>query len=304
MSFSTDIKNYVTKINRNDKEILSELSGIIRNIGTFDNNITITTENSSLARLVFKIIKDIYGVTSQIVIRKNYYFNKTTVYIVIINDKIDQILSELSLNQNENSIPNEEIINTEDRKISYLRGCFLSCGSINDPKTARYHLEFSVDKQLYAKFISNLLNEYEFNSKVLKRAKGYMVYIKEAEKIGDFLRMIKAYNAVMYYENIRIYRDHKNMINRLNNCEQANVEKTMFTALNQIKDINIIKENDGFDLLDEKTKDVCVYRLKYPETSLLELSEIITLETKNKISKSGLNHKFRKIKELSNKFKQ
>ena len=105
----------------------------------------------------------------------------------------------------------------------------------------------------------------------------------------------------MYYEDIRIYREEKNRTNRLNNCEQANVEKLMETAHQQIKEIEYLKEHDVFELLDDKIQEVANYRLKYPEVSLLELSEIISMETGNKITKSGLYHRFRKIKELVNK---
>ena len=142
------------------------------------------------------------------------------------------------------------------------------------------------------------------NSKVLSREKGYMVYIKEAEKIGDFLRIIQASQAVLYYEDIRIYRDHKNMTNRLNNMEQANMDKVVETATKQIEDIEYLKESIGLDLLDDKTKEAIEYRLKYPESSLLELSEIISYETGKPITKSGLNHRFRKIRELVNKMKE
>jgi len=102
----------------------------------------------------------------------------------------------------------------------------------------------------------------------------------------------------MYYEDIRIYRDHKNMTNRLNNCEQANVDKIIMTSTAQIKDIEKLKKYDMIDLLDEKIQELIEYRLKYPESSLQELSEIISLETGNKITKSGLNHRFRKIKKI------
>ena len=148
------------------------------------------------------------------------------------------------------------------------------------------------------------LNEFDLNSKVLSREKGYMVYIKEAEKIGDFLRIIQASQAVLYYEDIRIYRDHKNMTNRLNNMEQANMDKVVETATKQIEDIEYLKESIGLDLLDDKTKEAIEYRLKYPESSLLELSEIISYETGKPITKSGLNHRFRKIRELINKMKE
>lgn len=306
MSFSSDIKNDITKLDMPRQETISELSGIIRNIGEIEKDVIITTENASLARAIFRSIKDLYDVSALVKVRKNYYFNKSTVYILTIDKKVDQTLDDLSIKDKSGiiNIPKEYIISDEECKMSYLRGCFLACGSVNDPKKSRYHLEFFIDNFEYGQFVNGLLNEFELNSKLLKRDKGYMVYIKEAEKIGDFLRMIKAYNAVMYYEDIRIYRDHKNMTNRLNNCEQANVEKTMNTALQQIEDIKVIEEKSTVDLLDEKTKEVCLYRMKYPESSLLELSEIITLETGKKISKSGLNHRFRKIKELANKLKQ
>lgn len=131
-----------------------------------------------------------------------------------------------------------------------------------------------------------------------------MVYIKESEKIGDFLRIIKATNALLYYENIRILRNEKNILNRINNCEQANVDKIIQTAANQIEYINYIKTNDAFDMLDEKLKDVCNYRLNYPEMSLSELSNIMSLETQSKITKSGLHHRFNKIKLIAMKLKE
>ena len=195
-------------------------------------------------------------------------------------------------------IPDEYIYSDDELVRAYLRGLFLSSGSINDPKTSKYHLELLVDTLEYAEFISKLLNDNDLNSRVISREKKYMVYIKEAEKISDFLRIIKAYNAVMYYEDIRIYRDHKNMTNRLNNCEQANMDKIFFTASNQIKDIEKLKEYNMLDVIDDKRKIVIDYRIKYPELSLAELSEVISEETGNNISKSGLNHRFRKIKEM------
>ena len=131
-----------------------------------------------------------------------------------------------------------------------------------------------------------------------------MVYVKEAEKIGDFLRLISANKSVMYYEDIRIYRDHKNMTNRLNNCEQANVDKIIQTAFNQVKDINKIKNEFGnLDILDDKTRIIAEYRLKYPEASLQELSEIIGVETESKLSKSGVYQRMKKVTEIAERIK-
>ena len=131
-----------------------------------------------------------------------------------------------------------------------------------------------------------------------------MIYIKEAEKISDFLKIIGASKAVLYFENVRIYRDQKNKTNRLNNCEQANIDKVIETASTQLKQIQIIEDNDGLALIDEKTKEALEYRKKYPEASLKELAEIISLETNKKITKSGLNHRMRKLKELAENFEK
>lgn len=302
MSFSVDIKNEVTRLDSTKEELISELSAIVRNSAIINNNdISIYLENNSVARRIFKLFKNIYDISPIITIRKKY-FNNGYSYILTIKDRNKEILTDLSIIKDNKylSIPLEYIISDDELIRAYLRGLFLVTGSINDPKTSRYHLEFLVDSLEYSKFISKLLNIMELNSKILKREKKYMIYIKEAEKISDFLRVIKAYNGVMYFEDIRIYRDHKNMTNRLNNCEQANMDKIFLTAANQIKDIEKIKEYDIESLLDEKLKIIIDYRMKYPEASLTELSDIISKETGNKISKSGINHRFRKIKEIIN----
>lgn len=305
MSFTTTIKEEISRIDNTRSESISELSGFLRNNGSCtDTTIDLLTENATVAKRIYKLIKDIYDVTCEIENRKSVNFSKNNLYLIMINDKVDFILKDLSVIDDYGNIleePSNYILGSEEEIRAYLRGAFLSKGSINDPKTARYHLEFLIEEKKEANIISKLLNEFDLNSKVLSREKGYMVYIKEAEKIGDFLRIIQASQAVLYYEDIRIYRDHKNMTNRLNNMEQANMDKVVETATKQIEDIECLKESIGLDLLDDKTKEAIEYRLKYPESSLLELSEIISYETGKPITKSGLNHRFRKIRELVNK---
>ena len=301
MSFSTTIKDEVTRIDANKEELISELSAIVRNSAIIDENITIYVENNGVARRIFKLFKNVYDITPIITVRKKYFSNGLS-YILIIKNNVTEILDDLSVVKDGKylNIPYDYIYGDEDLIRAYLRGVFLVTGSVNDPKTSKYHLELLVDSDEYAEFIRELLNENGLNSKIIKREKKYMIYVKEAEKISDFLRIIKAYNGVMYFEDIRIYRDHKNMTNRLNNCEQANMDKIFLTASSQIRDINKLKEYDVDDLVDDKIKEVMEYRLKYPEASLSELSDIISNETGNKITKSGLNHRFRKIREIVN----
>mgnify|MGYP000489518208 FL=1 len=304
MSFTSNVKNEISKkeINEaNQIEQISELSAIVSNSSQILDTIKISTENASVARRIYNLEKNIYKMIPKITVRKGYNYNKSYIYIIELKYDISLFLNTVGLNKN--NIPEEYIIDDDNLTRSYLRGLFLSCGSINDPKKSRYHLEFIVQTKEYAEFISNILNQYLLNSKYLKRENRYMVYIKEAEKIGDFLRIINANQAVLYYEDIRIYRDHKNMTNRLNNCEQANVDKIIETATNQINEINLIKEKKLFDLLSEKDKIAADYRIKYPESSLQELAEIISIETNSTLTKSGLHHRFNRIKSLANKIK-
>lgn len=299
MSFTSKTKSEITKQKLGKLEQISLLSGIIRN-EILEPNIKIQNENEEVAKMIFNLISQTYNITPKITVRKGYNYNKNYIYIIEIKEKQNEIKKDLSL---ENNIPNNFIIDDDNLMRSYLKGVFLAKGSINDPQTSRYHLEILTDNIDYAEFINQLLNNYNLNSKILKRETKYMVYIKEAEKIGDFLRLIGTTKALLYYEDIRIYRDHINMTNRLNNCEQANVERTIQSADAQIKDIELIKKY-GLELLSEKEQLVAEYRLKYKEASLQELSEIISIETEQKITKPGLHHRFDKIKKLAQKIRE
>ncbi len=297
MSFTSNVKNEISKLEITDIDVIAELSALLKTTSTISDKIKVSTENASVARRIFNLVKRKYQVTPKITIRRGFNFNKSYIYILEIKNKIDYIIEDLNIKK---SIPDLYIIDDEESKRAYIRGLFMGSGSINDPSKSRYHLEFFVNDKYYANFVSTLLNNFRLNSKIIKKDNKYMVYVKEAEKIGDFLRIINATESLFYFEDIRIYRDHKNMTNRLNNCEQANINKIIETANNQVKDIELIKSIGGLDLLDEKTKEAAIYRLKYPEESLLDLSLIISLETGNEITKSGLHHRFDKIKKLAN----
>ena len=307
ISFTINVKNEIASFDSVKNENMAMLSAIIRNSGKVnDGEITITTENSKVARRVYTLISDIYNVSVSI-IDKNNNFNRNRLYIIRVSDDIDYILNDLGVIDNSgnrlSTIP-EYLVDSDEEKRAYLKGIFLASGSVNDPKTSRYHLEFFIDSIDEANYVNDLLNEYYLNSKIIPKDRKYMVYIKEAEKIGDFLRIIGANDAVMYYEDIRIYRDHKNMTNRLNNMEQANIEKIINTCNSQISDIELIYEKLGKEFLDEKTLEAATYRLKYPESSLQELSEIMSIEIGKPITKSGLNHRMRKIREMASRLKE
>ena len=300
MSFTSNIKNEISSIEYGESEKMAELSAIL-NIGVkiYDDKFEIYTENISVARRIYLLIKEIYHVEIDMDTGYNSLRGNKLV-LLSVHDKIDLILSDLCIQKNNERIyvPDNYLVDEEHDKQAYLRGVFMMCGSINDPKTSRYHLEFVISNEDTANYVNNLLNEFYFNSKVIKRDKNYMVYIKESEKISDFIKLLNARTSLFYYEDIRIYRDHKNMTNRLNNCEQANVDKMIQASSEQLELIRKLRETRDFDLLEQGIKDICIYKEKYPESSMAELAEIISTETERPITKSGINHRFRKIKEM------
>lgn len=303
MSYTSNIKNEICNIDYSDSEMMSELSAIL-NIGVkiYDDRFEIYSENISVARRIYKLLKDIYHIQIDMDNSAINSLRGNKLVLLTVKDKFDVILDDLCILKNNERlyVPFNYLVDEQTDKMAYIRGSFMICGSINDPKTSRYHAEFVIQNEDTAEYLKNLLNELYLNSKVIKRDKNYMVYIKEAEKISDLIRMLNATTSLFYYEDIRIYRDHKNMTNRLNNCEQANVDKSINASNEQLELISKLKELIDFDLLDEKIQTICIYKEKYPETSMGELAEIISSETEKPITKSCINHRFRKIKEMVN----
>ena len=296
MTFTTKIKEEMTSLDPSLVDSRIELLSYLKLVSEIDEyKITVYVENANIARYIFKLIKTNYNISINITVRLQKKFKVKKIFILSIKEKIDLIANEM------NELTNEIKNSSYEEISSFLKGVFLASGSINDPSKSKYHLEFLVDNYDNANLINDLLILVGFNSKIIKRDKGYMVYIKVSEEISDFIKLLGATNSLFYYEDIRIYRDHKNMVNRLNNCEQANTEKSMKTSLEQIDNIKYLKEHDLLDLLDDKIKMVIDYKEKYPETTMNELSYIISMETNTKITKSCINHYFRKIKELVNK---
>ena len=303
MSYTIEIKKEISEIKGTNSEMIAELSGFIRNNAYLNNNtLYLTTENEFTIERLTSFFKKLYEVELNVEVKDNLNFNKKNLYLLSTNSKVDLILKDIGYYDNNNNYletPPTYIVGANEEIRAYLRGTFLCTGSINNPKTSRYHMELLISKPNEAVFIQKLLNIFDLNAKILNREKGYMIYIKEAEKISDYIRILSANRAVLFFEDARIYREKKNQTNRLNNCEQANIDKVFLTAEKQLEQIKIIGESDSYELLDDRTKQAFDYRKKYPESSLKELSEIITLETGKSITKSGLNHRFRKIKELA-----
>jgi len=306
MTFTIRVKEEITRHNISDVEKRSELAGFIAFNGVIKKDkLVLTIENASVARRLYKNIKEIFGINIKVTVRNQKRFRIKQIYILEINEKLSVILESLDiLKKGKRKLPEDYTLDSVEEKARFLAGAFMSCGSITDPSSGGYHLEFVTTTKKESIYICKLLETFDIESKILKRQNKYMLYVKIAEMISDLLRIMNATNALFYFEDIRIYRDHKNMVNRLNNCEIANQEKVINTGLKHLEDILYLEENDLVDLLDDKVKVIVNYRKKYPETSYQELADIISLETEYKIGKSGVNHNFIKIKDLIDKHKK
>lgn len=304
MSFTTKLKEEISKGSIERISALPELSAFIKyNNGISLNKIILTIENASVARRIYKLIKCLYDINIKVIIRNQKRFRVKQIYILEISENTNKIFADLQIYSTNKDFLNTYLLDTTEDKIAFLKGAFLACGSISDPSTSGYHMEYVIRLKKEALEIQNLLSYFSISSKILKRANRYMTYIKNAENISDIIKMFGATNSLFYFEDIRIYRDHKNMVNRLNNCEVANQDKAIKASLDQMENIIYLKNHDLINLLDNRTKDIILYREKYPNITLNELAKIISLETNKPITKSGVNHCFIKVRQLVNRHK-
>ena len=191
-----------------------------------------------------------------------------------------------------------EIENEEEIK-AIVRGSFMGAGSVNDPKN-KYHLEIVFQSEENAKKIKELIDKVRINCKILKREKNYIIYMKDGEDIANFLAFIGANKAVLNFEDIRVLRDIRNNVNRLVNCETANLNKVIKTSVKQIEDIKLIKKKNKFNNLSEKENELADLRIKNPDATLTELGKML----KKPIGKSGVNHRLKAISELAEELRK
>ena len=192
----------------------------------------------------------------------------------------------------------QEINDVEEAK-AIVRGSFMGAGSITNPKS-KYHLEIVFQTEENALKVNHILNHFDINSKVLKRAKNYIIYIKDGEEISNFLAFIGANSSMLKFEENRVIRDVRNNVNRIVNCETANLNKVIKTSVKQIEDIKFIKKCNKFNELSEGEKELANLRLNNPESSLTELGKMLN----NPISKSGVNHRMKSIQEKTEELRK
>ena len=288
MSFSSDIKQELNKnSNLVNKEIVKqELLGYLLSGNTSigkDNKIKFSTESDYNINRFSKLLTnlninhqiDITGKTFFITIKK-----KEIEWLPIIENKI---------------VLTDQIGKKEEEKRAFIRGLFMGAGSVNNPEN-KYHLEIIVANEENLWIVKEILENLGIHIKILQTKQKNSLYLKEGEEISRFLALISANKAVMQFEDIRVQREMRGKVNRLVNCESANLNKTINASIEQIAAIRKLKQDGKFNKLDENLKEIANLRLENPDMPLSELGKLL----KNPIGKSGVNYRLKKIIEIAN----
>lgn len=314
MSFSLKVKNEVCRyVDISKGESIAELSAIMKVSGTLSLggnkqfSFKITTENPTIARFIFTILKNKFNIHTKIMMKKSNSLKKNNIYIVLITEEmhVKNLLEKVGLFKEDKNVFSlnynipDIVFEKDEYKKAYIRGAFLGGGSVSNPEKT-YHLEFVTHNCDYADDLSKLINEYGLNSKVIQRKNSFIVYLKEGEQIVDLLNIIGAHSALLDLENVRIMKEMRNNINRLVNCETANLSKTVNAAVRQIECIRLIQKEIGLLRLPENLREIAELRLKYPDESLKELGEMLN----PKVGKSGVNHRLRRIEKIAEELRR
>lgn len=306
MSFAAQTKKELTMLEiDNPCCAKAELSALIRMNGAVNVSnqkvvLDISTENAAIARRIYTLIKKLFRVHVELLVRKKMRLKKNNVYIVRIPNGVYNVLTELRIVAEDFSFTSgidKNMVKNACCKRAYLRGAFLAGGSVNNPESSSYHLEISSMYEEHCRALCELMRHFQLNARCIERKKGFILYLKEGEKIIQFLNVIGAHQALLHFEDVRIMKDMRNSVNRIVNCETANLNKTIGAALRQIENIRLLEREIGLDNLPEKLREVAEVRLKHPDMNLKEVGELL----KGRVSKSGVNHRLRKIDELAEK---
>lgn len=307
MSFSSTVKEELEKqvsLSRHCK--IAELAAILSASGRIfksENGVLlyIQTENESVSRKCFTLLKKTYNINTEIAVRKAQV-KRSNVYTIVVehSDDIERILLTTKLAPAEHSvsgqlfITNTLVVQKDCCKRAFLRGAFLASGSISDPEKG-YHLEIVCTDNKKAEQLQEVMSSFLLDAKIVLRKKSYVVYLKEGEQIVAMLGLMGANVALMNLENIRIVKEMRNTVNRKVNCETANINKTVNAAVKQIEDIRYIERTVGFGELSQGLEEIARLRLEYPEATLKELGMMLDPQ----VGKSGVNHRLRKISEFA-----
>lgn len=302
MSFSGQIKEELAQVISSPRHCqLAELAALVQFCGHIeeDGSLLVQSENPLVIRKCFTLLKKTFkieAVAKSQMQTQNYrlFVTGEDAFRVLEALKICDTAGHLMMRH----LTDPVLIKNSCCKRAYLRGCYMAVGSMSDPYKS-YHLELVCDLQTQAEQLLKILHDFSLDAKMIVRKKYYVVYMKEGENIADFLNITEAHKALMEFENTRIYKGMRNMVNRKVNCEAANITKTVNAATRQVEDIRLIREKMGLEGLPEPLRQMAYVRLENPQASLGELGKLLDPP----VGKSGVNHRLRKLGELAKELK-
>lgn len=312
MSFSAETKNELSRVtcdnsccNITELAALVRLAGSIQIVGYKKLNLKITTELNSIARKIFKLLKQNFGINTTISVNKNQMLKRNNSYVLMVTSEMgaEKLIRELGIlapgegYYTLNKVPTH-LITHDECKRAFIRGAFLGGGSISDPGKT-YHMEFVTNNEDFAESLKELINSLGFNCKIVCRKNNYVLYLKESEQISDLLSVIGAHNALFSLQNTKIVKAMRNNVNRIVNCETANLSKTVNAAVRQVENIKFIEQTMGINNIPQNLQQIAKLRLEYEDMTLKELGEMLNPP----IGKSGVNHRLRKIEEIADKLR-
>ncbi|BCU83114.1 putative sporulation transcription regulator WhiA [Polycladomyces abyssicola] len=309
MSFTSATKKELTRIESDTCCQRAELSALARMNGVMQIArqrivLDITTENAAIARRTYALIKDLYQLQAEVLVRKKVRLKKNNVYLVRLSVRAEEILRDLRiLGEGFERVKGiaPDLIEKNCCKRAYLRGAFLAGGSVNNPDSGSYHLEIISTYHDHSEALCRLMNRFRLHAKIIERKKGFVVYIKEGDKIGELLNIIGAHQSLLRFEDVRIMKDMRNSVNRLVNCETANLNKTIQAAMRQIDNIQLIDREIGLNNLPQRLREIAEVRLQHPDITLTELGQMLP---GGKVSKSAVNHRLRKLDEIADRLRR
>ena len=294
MSFSNDVRKEICESISDKNQRYSCLYGMLLFSRTLSSErIVFQTESKLSADTFSELFSCIFKAVPEC--RSNERKSGTVLFTFEITDRelIGTILSKYRIDPDQPRRINAEMITTSSLGI-FTAGIFLACGSVNDP-SKEYHLEFSVPEDDLAQELVALLGDIGVKAKTVTRRGAKVVYIKGSESIEDTLTFIGAQQCTLEIMNVKICKDVRNKVNRIANCDSANIDKVVNAAMKQIEDIKLIDEVSGLDSLTPELREVAQLRLENSGMSLSDIGEALS----DPISRSGVNHRFQKLAKIA-----
>jgi DNA-binding protein WhiA len=305
LSFASDVKNELARLTEGDDCChIAELTALLRMGGTVliggksYLGITFTTENAAVARKVLSLIKRGFNLRTEVTVSRGQRLKKRNTYAIKVlpSPQVTELLSQLGILQGDqiNVASDRDLLRRSCCRRTYLRGAFLGGGSVNKPEGV-YHLELVTGNVNFAETLIWAMKPFRLPARMTDRKNEYVVYLKDGDAIAAFLQVIGAHDALMVFENIRVVKDMRNQVNRLVNCETANLQKTVNASVRQTEKIRRIARKVGLENLTHSLRVAAELRISHPEGSLQDLVDALD----GRVGRSGMNHRLRKLEQIA-----